>query len=144
MRPLYYAKYLMNITIIGTGYVGLVSGACFADIGNNVLCIDKNEQKIKDLKKVEMPFYEPELKDKVRRNSDEGRLRFSANLDEGLAHGEVAFACVDTPMSANGEADLTNYNAMLENIGLFFAEHPKHKTILVNKSTVPVGTAEYA
>ncbi len=134
----------MNITIIGTGYVGLVSGACFADLGNSVLCVDKNEKKIEELKAGNMPFYEPSLPEIVSRNVREGRLVFSTDAHEGLKHAEVVFACVDTPPAPSGEADMGSYNALLTTIGEFLQQYQDSQFLFVNKSTVPVGTAEYA
>ena len=134
----------MNITIIGTGYVGLVSGACFADIGNSVLCVDKNEKKIEQLKAGKIPFYEPSLPEIVSRNVHEGRLVFSINTHEGLKHAKIVFICVDTPPAPSGEADMRSYNAVLKAIGEFLQQYPCSQFLLVNKSTVPVGTAEYA
>lgn len=134
----------MNIAIIGSGYVGLVSGACFAELGHSVICIDINENKIKKLKKGEMPFYEPCLKEIVGKNIEQGSLSFSLDLEEALNSSSVVFACVDTPPSETGSADLTNYKAMLKSIHSYLKKNKEYKLILVNKSTVPVGTADFA
>ena len=129
----------MKITIVGTGYVGLVSGACFADLGHDVLCIDKDESKIEVLKKGEIPFYEPHLDDMVRSNYLEGRLKFSVNIADGVEHGQVIFVAVDTPSKASGDADLSSVEKVAEQI----AKHLKEYRLIVEKSTVPVQTGEW-
>src|SRR3989338_2923767 len=97
----------MEICIAGSGYVGLVTGACFADLGNKVICVDNDERKIQKLKTGAMPIYEPGLEEMVKRNRREGRLRFSASLKEGVRRSGVIFICVGTPPRDNGEADLS-------------------------------------
>ena len=128
----------MNITVIGTGYVGLVAGACFAETGNEVLCIDKDQKKINQLQKNQIPIYEPGLAEVVERNNQEGRLKFSTSLKDGVQFGDVIFVAVGTPSLANGTADLSGVLEVAEAIGQFM----DRAKVVVNKSTVPVGTAE--
>ncbi len=127
----------MNIAIIGTGYVGLVAGACFADSGNDVICVDKEERKINSLSKGEVPIYEPGLDDIVQRNIEEGRLKFTTSLEDGVRVAQVIFIAVGTPQDEDGSADLTHVIEVASGIGKAMNE-PK---IVVDKSTVPVGTA---
>ena len=129
----------MKITIVGTGYVGLVSGACFAELGHDVMCIDKDKNKIEILKKGEIPFYEPHLDDMVKSNHIEGRLKFSINIAEGVEHGQVIFVAVDTPSKASGDADLSS----IEQVAKQIAEHLTEYRLIVEKSTVPVQTGEW-
>lgn len=129
----------MNICIIGSGYVGLVTGACFADLGNDVICVDNNENKIKQLKNSIMPIYEPGLEELVRRNVKEGRLSFSNKLREGVRKSEVIFIAVGTPSKGNGEADLT----YIENASREIALSMPSYRLIVEKSTVPVNTGEW-
>lgn len=126
----------MKLCVIGTGYVGLVSGACMADVGNTVYCVDKDSAKIAALKKGVIPIYEPGLEEVVRRNETEGRLFYTTDLGEGLKGAEVCFITVDTPPGGDGSADLTNVMAVAEQIGALL----DHQAIVVTKSTVPVGT----
>lgn len=126
----------MRLCVVGTGYVGLVSGACMADVGNAVWCVDKDASKIERLKNNEIPIYEPGLEDVVRRNRSEGRLFFTTSLAEGLREAEICFITVDTPPGGDGRADLTNVLAVASQIG----EILDHPAIIVTKSTVPVGT----
>lgn len=126
----------MEICIIGTGYVGLVSGACLADVGNTVWCIDKNAQKVAELKEHRIPIYEPGLEDIVGRNVAEKRLHFTTNLADGLEQAEICFITVDTPPGGTGRADLTNVLAVAKEIG----ELLDHPATVITKSTVPVGT----
>jgi UDPglucose 6-dehydrogenase len=129
----------MKITIIGTGYVGLVSGACFAEFGHEVVCIDKDESKIARLQRGEVPIYEPGLETLVHKNLAAQRLRFTTELEPGVSEAQVVFIAVGTPASRRGDgyADLTYvFEAARE-----FAPHLKDFTVVVNKSTVPVGTA---
>ena len=128
----------MKLSIVGTGYVGLVSGACFADVGNTVLCVDTDENKIGMLEAGRVPIFEPGLETLVAHNMAAGRLRFSASLDEALAHAELVFLCVGTPPDEDGRADLTQFFAAVRGIG----QGMQRPLILVNKSTVPVGTAD--
>ena len=128
----------MKITIVGTGYVGLVTGACFAEIGHDVLCVDNDERKIKVLKSGKMPIYEPGLEEMVHRNVAAGRLKFSASIEEGTAFAEVIFIAVGTPPGYRGQANLS----YVEQVGRKVAEHMTGYRLLVEKSTVPVNTAE--
>jgi UDPglucose 6-dehydrogenase len=127
----------MNITVVGTGYVGLVAGACFAETGNDVLCIDKDATKIQKLENGEIPIYEPGLGEIVERNIKEKRLTFSTSLEQGVKFGDVIFIAVGTPSSADGSADLSGVVAVAEAIG----KNMNSPKVVVNKSTVPVGTA---
>ena len=128
----------MNIAIVGTGYVGLVSGACFAEMGIDVTCVDINPEKIKCLLNGEIPIYEPGLDDLVKRNVEAGRLHFTTDLTTCLDNVEVGFSAVGTPPDEDGSADL---QYVLE-VARTFGQHIKKYTILVTKSTVPVGTAK--
>lgn len=127
----------MNIAIVGTGYVGLVSGTCFAEMGINVTCVDIDQNKINKLLNGEIPIYEPGLDEMVRRNIDAGRLHFTTDLREVLDDVEVVFSAVGTPPDEDGSADLKYVLAVAKTFG----ENIKKYTILVTKSTVPVGTA---
>lgn len=126
----------MRLCIIGTGYVGLVSGACLADVGNSVCCVDKDAKKVEFLKAGKIPIYEPGLEDVVKRNESEGRLFFTTDLKEGLSSAEICFITVDTPPGGDGRADLSNVLAAARQIGDLL-DHP---AVVVTKSTVPVGT----
>ncbi len=128
----------MKITVIGTGYVGLVSGACFADVGNTVLCLDVDERKIAMLDAGRLPIFEPGLDALVARNRAAGRMRFTANYDEAVADADVIFLCVGTPPDEEGGADLTHVLSAARSIG----QRMQRPAILVNKSTAPVGTAD--
>lgn len=128
----------MNIAIVGTGYVGLVSGACFAEMGIDVTCVDINPEKIKFLLNGEIPIYEPGLDDLVKRNVEAGRLHFTTDLTTCLDNVEVVFSAVGTPPDEDGSADL---QYVLE-VARTFGRNIKKYTILVTKSTVPVGTAK--
>ncbi len=128
---------MSRICMIGTGYVGLVSGACLADFGHEVWCVDIDAQRIADLKKNIMPIYEPGLEDLVRKNVADGRLFFTTSLAEGMEHGDVIFIAVQTPMSETGEADLTHVLKVAEDIGRTMTR----PHVVVTKSTVPVGTS---
>src|SRR5678815_3633084 len=97
----------MNICVIGTGYVGLVTGCVFADLGNEVICVDKNPEKIAMLERGEMPIYEPGLEEMVKRNVEDHRLFFTQDLDEAVEHSDVVFICVGTPPMANGDPDMS-------------------------------------
>ncbi|MBR6745891.1 MAG: UDP-glucose/GDP-mannose dehydrogenase family protein [Muribaculaceae bacterium] len=127
----------MNIAVVGTGYVGLVSGTCFAEMGVNVTCVDIDTKKIASLKSGEIPIYEPGLDDMVKRNIKEGRLKFSTSLAECLDEVEIVFSAVGTPPDEDGSADLQ----YVLNVAREFGRNIKKYTILVTKSTVPVGTA---
>lgn len=128
----------MEISIIGTGYVGLVQGACFAETGNTVVCMDNDEKKIANLKKGIIPIYEPGLEEMVQRNAQEKRLEFTTSLKTASERGEVIFLCLPTPQSEDGSADLTRVLAVAEQI----ASYTSGYKILVTKSTVPVGTVD--
>ena len=128
----------MNIAIVGTGYVGLVSGACFAEMGINVTCVDVNEDKILSLQKGNIPIYEPGLEEMVLRNYKEGRLRFTTDLVSVLDGVEIVFSAVGTPPDEDGSADLKYVLQVARTIG----ENMKKYVLVVTKSTVPVGTAE--
>ena len=128
----------MNIAIVGTGYVGLVSGACFAEMGVDVTCVDIDQNKIDRLLLGEIPIYEPGLEDMVKRNVEAGRLHFTTDLTSCLDDVEVVFSAVGTPPDEDGSADLKYVLAVARPFG----RHIKKYTILVTKSTVPVGTAQ--
>lgn len=129
----------MNICIIGAGHVGLVTGACFASLGNNVICVDSDEGKIKKLQKGMMPIYEPGLEELVRRNKKEGKINFTQDLRRGVRASEVIFIAVGTPSRENGEADLTFVEGVSREIALSM---PSYR-LIVEKSTVPVMTGEW-
>jgi len=129
----------MRICIIGSGYVGLVTGACFADLGHNVICIDNDESKIKKLQKGLIPIYEPGLEEMVKRNRKEGRLSFNQNLRDGVKRSEIIFISVGTPPRDNGEADLSFVERVAKEIA---ASMPSYR-LIVEKSTVPVNTGEW-
>lgn len=128
----------MNLTVIGTGYVGLVTGACLADLGNHVFCLDIDQAKIDLLNRGEIPIYEPGLKEVVERNVEAGRLTFSTDVAASVAHGSVQFIAVGTPPDEDGSADLQYVLAAARNIGRYMTDFK----VVVDKSTVPVGTAD--
>lgn len=128
----------MKIAIVGTGYVGLVTGTCFAEVGMNVTCIDIDQNKIDNLHKGILPIYEPGLDEMVNRNVEKKRLHFSTNLAEAIQGAEVVFIAVGTPPDEDGSADLKYVLAVASSIG----KHAQHPMVVVTKSTVPVGTAE--
>ena len=128
----------MNVTIIGTGYVGLVTGACLADAGNSVFCLDVDEKKINLLNENRIPIFEPGLEPVVRRNREAGRLRFSTDVAASVAHGELQLIAVGTPPGEDGSADLRHVVAAARAIG----RHMQGYKVVVTKSTVPVGTAD--
>jgi nucleotide sugar dehydrogenase len=128
----------MKISIIGTGYVGLVQGACFADTGNSVICMDIDKKKIDNLKKGIIPIYEPGLEELVKRNVKDGRLVFSTNLGTTVEKTKIIFLCLPTPQSEDGSADLTHVMKVTKGI----ADCLNEAKIVVSKSTVPVGTVE--
>lgn len=128
----------MNITIIGTGYVGLVTGACLADIGNNVFCLDVDERKIATLNSGGIPIYEPGLGDLVESNVAARRISFSTDIEAAVAHGDVQFIAVGTPPDEDGSADMQYVLAAARNIGKYMDSFK----VVVDKSTVPVGTAD--
>ncbi len=128
----------MKVTIFGSGYVGLVTGACLAQAGNHVVCMDVDEQKIAGLNRGELPIYEPGLDTLVENNASAGRLKFTSNAAEAVAHGEFQFIAVGTPPDEDGSADLQYVLAVASTIG----QHMTEPKIVVDKSTVPVGTAD--
>lgn len=137
----------MNISIIGTGYVGLVTGACFAESGNNVICMDIDKEKINKLKKGIVPIYEPGLDEIVRKNLNTGRLKFTTDLEYAVRNSEIIFLCLPTPPGKDGDADLGILFSVVKNIakilrGLAKDEKNQLKKLIVSKSTVPVGTAD--
>jgi UDPglucose 6-dehydrogenase len=128
----------MNVTIFGTGYVGLVTGACLAEVGNSVVCVDVDSEKIARLNRGEIPIFEPGLEDLVAGNRASGRLRFTTDAATALAHGKIVLIAVGTPPDEDGSADLSHVIAVARSIGT----HIDHYVVVVNKSTVPVGTAD--
>src|SRR5581483_4995468 len=128
----------MKITMVGTGYVGLVTGACFADTGNEVLCLDLDERKIGMLREGRIPIFEPGLEDMVRRNVAAGRLRFTTDVAQSVEFGTIQFIAVGTPPDEDGSADLRHVLNAARSIG----RHMRAYRLVVDKSTVPVGTAD--
>lgn len=128
----------MNLCIVGTGYVGLVSAACFAEMGNMVTCVDVNPAVVDRLRAGFVHIFEPGLEDLVRRNVQGGRLQFTTSLEQGLGRAEIAFICVGTPSGEDGSCDLSHVEAVARSIGRTMA----NPLIVVDKSTVPVGTAD--
>src|SRR3984957_9424805 len=128
----------MRITIFGSGYVGLVTGACLADAGNQVVCVDVDDRKIEMLKRGEVPIHEPGLDAMVKRNIDAGRLKFTTDAKEGVDHGQFQLIAVGTPPDEDGSADLRYVLAVARSIG----EHMTEYKVVITKSTVPVGTAD--
>lgn len=128
----------MKITVIGTGYVGLVTGTCLAEMGNHVMCLDVDPRKIAILKAGGIPIYEPGLEDMVRRNVAAGRLSFTTDIEESVAFGTIQFIAVGTPPDEDGSADLQYVVAAARNIGRYMQDYK----LVVDKSTVPVGTAD--
>jgi len=128
----------MKLSVIGTGYVGLVVGTCFAESGNDVVCVDVDENKLKMLAKGESPIYEPGLSDLLKKNLAEDRLSFTSDLQKAVESAEIIFLALPTPQSEDGSADLQHVLAVSEKIGKFLNGYK----VIVNKSTVPVGTAD--
>jgi len=128
----------MNISIVGTGYVGLVTGTCFADVGNQVLCVDRDQAKIDMLLGGKIPIFEPGLESLVKTSVDQRRLQFTTDLGAAVDHAEIIFIAVGTPPDEDGSADLSHVLAVARSIGKNLSEY---RTV-VTKSTVPVGTAE--
>ena len=126
----------MKLSIIGTGYVGLVTGTCFAEMGHKVYCVDIDKKKIDNLKNNILPIYEPNLKELVIENQEKGDLIFTTNIKKALNNSSIVFIAVGTPMNDDGTANLKFVEAVSENI----AESINHDMIIVMKSTVPVGT----
>ena len=130
---------MANITVVGVGYVGLVTGACLADRGNQVVCINRNQEKSDNLKKGVLPIYEPGLEEIVRRNNEASRLCFTTLWDEAMAGADFVFIAVGTPTGTEGEADLAHVNVVTQEI----ARRIHKPVILINKSTVPIGTGDW-
>jgi UDPglucose 6-dehydrogenase len=128
----------MKIAVVGTGYVGLVTGTCFAETGNHVTCVDINEDKINRMKAGEVPIYEPGLEDLFHRNTEEGRLNFTTSLSDGISGAKVIFLALPTPPGENGSADLKYILQVAKDLGPLITEY----TVIIDKSTVPVGTSE--
>jgi UDPglucose 6-dehydrogenase len=128
----------MKIAVIGTGYVGLVTGTCFAEIGINVTCVDVDVEKVKMLKNGFVPIYEPGLEEMIKRNSEKSKLHFTTDIKEGIDGAEAVFIAVGTPPGEDGSADLKNVTKVASEIGRFMSDY----LVVVTKSTVPVGTAE--
>ncbi|MCY4060013.1 MAG: UDP-glucose 6-dehydrogenase, partial [Gammaproteobacteria bacterium] len=128
----------MDVTIFGTGYVGLVAGACFAEMGNRVLCIDVDEDKIAMLNDGRVPIYEPGLPALVAANRTAGRLTFSADAKAGVMHADIVFLAVGTPARNDGSTDLRSVYGVAASIGAYM----HHPLVVASKSTVPVGTAD--
>lgn len=128
----------MKITVVGTGYVGLVTGTCLAETGNHVCCVDIDQRKVEKLRNGIMPIYEPGLEKLFERNLKEDRLSFTTSLQEGLDHGEIIFLALPTPPGEDGSADLKYVLGVAENIGKILTDYK----VIIDKSTVPVGTAE--
>src|SRR6202521_2689612 len=128
----------MKISVVGTGYVGLVLGACLAENGNNVICVDKDQSKIDTIKARKMPIYEPGLEELVRRNGNEERLTFTTDLPSAVRASDIVFIAVGTPQGEDGSADLQHVLAVARDIGRAMNKY----TVVVDKSPVPVGTAK--
>jgi len=128
----------MRVTVIGSGYVGLVTGACLSDLGFKVVCLDKDEAKVKMLQAGEVPIYEPGLKELLSRNRSDGRIRFTSDAQDAIDHGDILFIAVGTPAQEDGSADLGHVLSVAAMIGCNLKEFK----LIVNKSTVPVGTAD--
>ena len=128
----------MKLTIVGTGYVGLVTGTCLAEVGNDVLCLDTNAEKIAMLEAGGVPIYEPGLEELIHKNVEAGRLRFTTDAAAGVAHGTLQFIAVGTPPDEDGSADLQYVVAAARNVGRHMTSHK----VIIDKSTVPVGTAD--
>ncbi|HSP06703.1 MAG TPA: UDP-glucose/GDP-mannose dehydrogenase family protein [Acidobacteriota bacterium] len=126
----------MNIAVIGTGYVGLVTGSVFADMGNDVICVDKDETKVQQLSQGRIPFYEPGLEEIVKRNLDDRRMTFTSDVTQAVKKSDVIFIAVGTPPKEDGETDLSQVEEAARGIGLAMDRYK----VIVNKSTVPVGT----
>ena len=133
----------MNIAVIGTGYVGLVTGTCFAETGNNVICVDIDKSKVEKMKKGQIPIYEPGLNVLFERNIKEGRLAFTDDLNDAVRKSNILFLCLPTPQNGDGSADLKYVLSVADQLGrLFKAEPNLDFKVIVDKSTVPVGTSD--
>ena len=127
----------MKIAVVGTGYVGLVAGACLAESGNDVVCVDNDEAKVRTLRRGKMTFYEPGLEELVRRNRQEHRLTFTATLPKAVRDSAIVFIAVGTPQGEDGSADLQHVLAVARDV----AKSMNGYKVIVDKSTVPVGTS---
>ena len=127
---------MKKITVVGTGYVGLVTGTCLADLGNKVICIDIDEEKVKGLKEGTLPIFEPGLEELVKRNVEQGRLSFSTSLEEGIKNSSIIFIAVGTPPREDGGVDLSQVDDVAKSIAAYINGYK----IIVNKSAVPAGT----
>ncbi len=136
----FHKDFIMKIAVMGAGYVGLVTGACFAEMGNTVVCLDSDESKVASLRSGGVPIFEPGLSRLIGHNSSAGRLSFTADAAEAVGHADIVFICVGTPMADDGAADLTYVFAAARSIG----RHAEGYTVAVTKSTVPVGATERA
>ncbi|MGD2105172.1 MAG: UDP-glucose/GDP-mannose dehydrogenase family protein [Anaerolineae bacterium] len=130
---------MSEICVIGVGYVGLVTGTCLADLGNRVICLNRNQEKCDNLKKSILPIYEPGLEEIVRRNTEAGRLHFTTSYDEAMERAEFVFVSVGTPSGDSGEADLAHVESAATNV----ARRIHQPLIIINKSTVPIGTGDW-
>jgi UDPglucose 6-dehydrogenase len=128
----------MKIAVVGTGYVGLVTGTCFAETGNQVTCVDINAEKVQQMQAGKIPIYEPGLDDLFQRNTQEGRLRFTTSLKEGIEGAKVIFLALPTPPGADGSADLKYILQVADDLGPILSDY----TVIIDKSTVPVGTSD--
>src|SRR5512144_1532469 len=128
----------MRVTIFGTGYVGLVTGTCLAEVGNDVVCVDVDADKVARLERGDIPIYEPGLEPLVRANHRSGRLRFTTDADAAMTQAQIVFIAVGTPPDEDGSADLTHVLEVARTIGRALTR----PVVVVNKSTVPVGTAD--
>ncbi len=132
----------MKLAVIGSGYVGLVSGTCFAEMGNDVICVDNNPEKLEKLKNAEVPIYEPGLDILFYRNIAKKRLTFTDDLKSAVLNSEIIMLCLPTPQGEDGSADLKYVRGIANDISKILAENPDHDfKLIVNKSTVPVGTS---
>ena len=128
----------MNIAVVGTGYVGLVTGTCLAETGNTVICVDINEEKVNKMKAGEVPIYEPHLDTLFHRNIKAGRLSFTTNLNDAIKNASIIFLALPTPPGEDGSADLSYVLGVATELGKIMTDYK----VIVDKSTVPVGTAE--
>src|SRR5450432_1537038 len=128
----------MDLSIVGSGYVGLVTGACFADVGHNVICVDNDPQKVEALQAGKVPIYEPGLEEVIHRNVSAGRLRFTGSIKDGVDNSQIVFIAVPTPQQASGEVDLSYIEKVAREIANVLTDY----RVIVDKSTVPVKTGE--
>ncbi len=130
----------MRVCVIGTGYVGLVTGVCLSHIGHDVICVDNNEEKVKLMQSGQSPIYEPGLSELMKSSSESGKLYFTSDLAKGVAHGEILFIAVGTPPLPTGESDTRYVEAVARGIGAHLNGGYK---VIVNKSTVPIGSGDW-